>query len=242
MTVTGIDVSGWQGTIDWEKARTMVSFAFIKCFEREWVDAQFRRNWSEAKRVGIQRGAYLFYRANVDAGLQARRMIETLSGDYGELPLVVDLEDEEYAAPWDAAQVSDLQWCLDILEKFSGRRPIIYTARWWADPYLPNAPWISSYDLWVANYVDSPFGKPVMPAGWDAFAFWQWANNGIGSDYGVESKYVDLDVIGCGVATLTTTVDTIDTRDFEITITIQKRAKCPEVITSTKSYLPGLQV
>ncbi len=193
----GIDVSMWQGAINWDKARTRINFAFIKASEGLSVDAQFKRNWVESKRVGgVRRGAYLFYRFSVDPGQQARVMINALAGDYGELPLVVDLEDTSVTGACSAAQLADLRWCLDILERFSGKRPVIYTARWWADPHLGAPAWLSAYDLWVANYVASPAIAPVMPAAWTpgVWKYFQWSNAGIGADYGVQSPTVDLDV------------------------------------------------
>ncbi len=193
----GIDVSVWQGIIDWGKAASKVQFAFIKASEGLFVDAQFKRNWAESKKVGgVRRGAYLFYRFSVDPGQQARVMIDALAGDYGELPLVVDLEDTSVTGACSASQLGDLRWCLDILERFSGKRPVIYTAKWWADPHLGAPAWLSAYDLWVANYVTSPAIAPVMPAAWTpgAWKYFQWSNTGIGADYGVQSPTVDLDV------------------------------------------------
>ncbi len=190
----GMDVSGWQGVINWDIARSKVVFAFIKAVEGVWTDRQFQRNWVEAYRVGVQRGAYLFYRANVDAGQQVRALIESLAGDYGELPIAVDLEDEQCASPWDEQQIADLRWCLDSIERFTGRRPVIYTARWWASPYLGYAPWLMAYPLWVANYVASPDVAPVMPTEWATWKYFQWTSAGNGAEYGVQSDYIDLDV------------------------------------------------
>ena len=192
--MTGIDVSGWQGVIDWDKARTKVVFAFIKATEGVWVDRQFTRNWHEGYRVGVRRGAYLFYRANVDPGQQARTMLDALAGDYGELPIIVDLEDEEHASPWNTSQIAGLRWCLDLLEKFSGKTPIIYTRKYWFDPYIGNVTWAARYPLWVANYTYDPAVVPLMPASWKTWAYYQWSNKGIGADYGVQSEMVDLDI------------------------------------------------
>ena len=149
----GIDVSMWQGAINWDKARTRINFAFIKASEGLSVDAQFKRNWVESKRVGgVRRGAYLFYRFSVDPGQQARVMINALAGDYGELPLVVDLEDTSVTGACSAAQLADLRWCLDILERFSGKRPVIYTARWWAR----HAAASSRCGRWPSRYLPPP--------------------------------------------------------------------------------------
>ena len=194
--MSGFDVSKWQGAMDWAKARAKADFAFIKCSEGLYVDQQFARNWAEAKRVGIKRGAYMFYRFSVDPGQQARTMVQALAGDYGELPLVIDLEDIYVVGLCSTAQIADLRWCLDVLERFSGKRPIIYTAAWWCDPALGNAPWLSSYDLWVANYVAVPTSTPILPMAWlyKGYKYWQWSNAGIGADYGAQSATIDLNI------------------------------------------------
>src|SRR5512146_139615 len=62
MPVQGIDVSAWQGDIDWLKARAAgTQFAFIKATEGgDHLDPKFLENWEGAKRAGIARGAYHF--------------------------------------------------------------------------------------------------------------------------------------------------------------------------------------
>ena len=60
--IQGIDVSRWQGEIDWAKVKDAgTRFAFIKATEGgDHVDPNFKRNWIEAKRHGVPRGAYHF--------------------------------------------------------------------------------------------------------------------------------------------------------------------------------------
>jgi hypothetical protein len=89
----GIDVSFWQGVIDWQAlADAGVKFAFIRAGDGLGTDTQFRRNWAEAKRVGILRGAYVFFRARHSGEEQARVLLRNLGGDVGELPPVLDIE------------------------------------------------------------------------------------------------------------------------------------------------------
>ncbi|MEJ7666178.1 MAG: GH25 family lysozyme [Hymenobacter sp.] len=72
-SVHGIDVSAYQGRIDWpEVARQRVRFAFIKASEGATLrDARFRRNWREARAAGIVSGAYHYFLPNRDGGQQA---------------------------------------------------------------------------------------------------------------------------------------------------------------------------
>ena len=72
-TVPGIDVSYWDSGIDWPKVRaTGQRFVFIKATEADnYSDPTFDDNWVGAKSAGVLRGAYHFYRCNVDPKKQA---------------------------------------------------------------------------------------------------------------------------------------------------------------------------
>ena len=200
--VTGVDVSQWQGHIDWGKLSTKAKFAFIRSAYGTYCDRLIQTNWADAKVAGIARGAYLYYYPMVDPGQQARAVIEALSGDYGELPLVVDVEEPKVPCPWTDKMVADLKWCLDILEQFSGRKPLIYTGTWYWDAYLGSTAWANQYSLWVAQYRKdwTPAARPTLPKAWQdadpakGYRFWQYSSTGTGPDYGAESVFIDLDV------------------------------------------------
>ena len=72
-TVPGIDVSYWNAGIDWPKVRaTGQRYVFAKATEGDYYsDTTFDNNWFGAKSAGLLRGAYHFYRCNVDAKKQA---------------------------------------------------------------------------------------------------------------------------------------------------------------------------
>ena len=197
-SVLGVDVSKWQGDIDWGKVKERAQFVFVRSAYGTYRDGQFQTNWAAAKAAGIARGAYLYYYPVVDPGQQARAVIEALDGDYGELPLVVDVEEPKAPRPWTDAMVSNLRWCLDILERFSRRRPIIYTAGWYWNAYLGEQPWASQYPLWLAWYpkVWTPDLRPTPPKHWvnAGYRFWQYSSTGPGGEYGAQSEYIDLDL------------------------------------------------
>ena len=76
--VPGIDVSYWDAGIDWPKVRaTGQRYVFVKATEGiTYKDSTFKFNWSGAKTAGLLRGAYHFFRCNVDAKKQADYFIE----------------------------------------------------------------------------------------------------------------------------------------------------------------------
>jgi lysozyme len=77
MTLLGIDVSHWQGDVDWfAVARGNVKFAFAKASEGNvTVDPTFKQNWSGIQVADLIRGAYHFARPGRDAETQARRYL-----------------------------------------------------------------------------------------------------------------------------------------------------------------------
>ena len=77
-TVAGIDVSYWNAGIDWPKVRAAGQrYVFIKASEGDYyADPTFDENWRGAKTAGLLRGAYHFFRANIDARKQANKFIK----------------------------------------------------------------------------------------------------------------------------------------------------------------------
>lgn len=90
----GVDVSHHQGTIEWSLLPEQgVDFAYIKATEGgDFVDPAFKRNWREAGRAGIRRGAYHFFTLCRSGAEQALNFIRTVPLEKGSLPPVVDLE------------------------------------------------------------------------------------------------------------------------------------------------------
>src|SRR5690348_15376090 len=97
-TIEGIDVSIYQGTIDWTGvAAAGKKFAVIRVSDGTGnLDSQFARNWSGAKAAGVIRGTYQFFRASEDATAQANLVIDQLNANGGlqadDLPPVADVE------------------------------------------------------------------------------------------------------------------------------------------------------
>jgi lysozyme len=100
--IPGIDVSKWQGEIDWSKvANSGVRFAYIKATEGTgYTDPCFAVNWQSAKSAGVLRGAYHFFHPRLDARSQAKTFYATLGNDPGELPSI-----------WKLQNLPDQPWC-----------------------------------------------------------------------------------------------------------------------------------
>ena len=84
------DVSFYQGAINWDKMETKSPAVIIRAGQNLWVDPQFARNYSEAKRVGMKRGIYWFYDSRIHPDQQANILINLLKDDLPEMEVFCD--------------------------------------------------------------------------------------------------------------------------------------------------------
>lgn len=165
-SVHGIDVSAYQGRIDWaEVARHAVRFAFIKASEGGSLqDPRFARNWRAARAAGICRGAYHYFRPERSGAEQARLFIRTVPLGPGDLPPVLDVEAAQFHDV--AVMRRDVATWLRLVESHYGVRPILYTNHGFYRRHL--AGHFDDYPLWLAHYeVD----RPALPA--SKWIIWQ---------------------------------------------------------------------
>lgn len=171
--LSGIDVSKWQGTVDWKSVQQAgIAFAFARAtYGASEVDSCFAENWQGIQDAGILRGAYHFFLAEDDPAEQAEFFIRTV-GSLGpdDLPPVIDVE---AGSGVNSDLAASVQTWLTTVEQGLGRRPIIYTApSFWNENLTAG---FGSYPLWVAEYgVTSP--KAVN--GWANWTFWQYSSTG----------------------------------------------------------------
>ncbi|MEP7108659.1 MAG: glycoside hydrolase family 25 protein [Ferruginibacter sp.] len=187
--IHGIDVSRHQAVIDWKDVKAMqikdvrIGFGFMKATEgTESVDARFRKNWFEAKKAGIPRGAYHFFNAGKSGKAQAENFIETVNLEKGDLPPVLDVEQIRGTSVFNLQQrVGD--W-IKLIEKHYKVKPIIYTNADFYENYLAGK--FDDYPLWVAHYLVK--NKPRIKRNW---IFWQ--HNETGRVNGINA-FVDFNV------------------------------------------------
>lgn len=178
--VHGIDVSKYQGDIDWVSVRNAgVDFAFIKATEGgNHADEKFWQNWNGAKAAGVPRGAYHFVwwcRPPLEEIAQFERIVPN---DPDSLPPVLDVE----ATPDSKSckrtlqrdeVLADMRVMLQELERFYGKRPIIYTTvDFYQHVMHPNE--FPDYPVWVRSVKHSP---PITYPG-RRWAFWQYQSDG----------------------------------------------------------------
>ena len=186
-TVAGIDVSYYQQDITWKRVRRAgIRFAFIRASDGlGGPDTKFARNWREAKRAKILRGAYQYFRPDQDPTSQADLLINMLAKDRGELPPVLDIETTGGKPPAELVARARV-WIARVRDKL-GVEPIVYTGpEFWRDQARGGD--LATQPLWLAHYTR---GCPAVPAPWTSWQFWQHTDRG--RVPGIEGP-VDLDV------------------------------------------------
>jgi lysozyme len=174
--VQGVDVSHYEGTIDWAQVHgSGIDFAFIKATEStDFIDPNFATNWQEAGAAGVVRGAYHFFRPEVDPVAQADYFIATAGIPLpGDLPLTLDLEVTDTDTAAETAQ-SALTFLARVAAQ-TGRTPIVYTSQSFYGSTLGAPAGFGGYTLWVANWQVT---CPNLPTAWSGWQFWQHADNG----------------------------------------------------------------
>jgi uncharacterized protein (TIGR03382 family) len=175
-TVKGIDVSYYQGTIDWKAvAGDGVEYAFIRVSDgTTTIDPKFETYWAASRANGILHGAYQFFRPNQDPIAQANILLDKIGTPApDDLPPVIDVEATGSLAPAEvAAKVK--QW-VDHVTAALGRAPIIYTGFYfWRD--MVGAPDMTGSPLWHAQYTTAACPNIAPP--WQKWSFWQYTSTG----------------------------------------------------------------
>lgn len=173
----GVDVSRWQGAVDWNAVRAAgIEFAIIRASVGDFYsDERFEENWEGTKAAGIYRSAYHVLRPDQDPVVQIDRF-ESVVGGPGDLPHVLDVELDQGQPNSVIRQRT--QACLELLAVRFGRQPLVYSADWFWTPRIGDQPWVDDYDLWVAHYYWPQVTSPRIPAGWMVWRIWQHSNKG----------------------------------------------------------------
>lgn len=174
-TLRGIDVSEYQGTVDWPSvAASGLSFALARVSDgTDTLDPDFSANWSGIKAAGMVRGVYQFFRASEDPVDQANLLVNQIGTlEPGDLSPIADIEllDGESGA----TLIAHLATWVDRIQALTGRVPIVYASPdfWEA---LPDTGQFSSLGAWVADWGPS---CPDTSTPWTSWQFWQYADDG----------------------------------------------------------------
>lgn len=176
--IQGIDVSRWQGEIDWAKVKDAgTRFAFIKATEGgDHLDPNFKRNWAEAKKAGVPRGAYHFVWWCRSARDQARWIKRHIPREADALPPVLDVEWQNGSQctrkiSKDQA-MAKIQELLAALHQHTGKKPVIYTDINFHEDVLEGE--LNHHPYWLRSTA-APLKHRYNREKWE---FWQFTTTG----------------------------------------------------------------
>jgi GH25 family lysozyme M1 (1,4-beta-N-acetylmuramidase) len=182
----GIDVSSFQGDIDWSSIAADLDFTYAKATEGTYyTNPDFTNQYDGPYDAGLIRGAYHFAIPNNSTGAaQADYFIAHGGGwssDGKTLPGALDIEYNPYGAEcYGLSQSSMVSWVHSFVNEYAAKEhiyPVIYTTTdWWTTCTGDSSAFGSTDPLWVANY--SASGGGPLPAGWGYYTFWQYADSG----------------------------------------------------------------
>lgn len=194
----GIDVSHWQGDINWGKvAGAGYSFAFAKASEGVgWTDVYFHTNTQEGTSAGVLMGAYHYARPDLNnTGEEEAEWFLSVAGDYiesGYLRPVLDLEvkgnlSQEEMSAW------AVEW-VETVKQETGVEPLIYTYYYFILEMFNES--VFDYDLWIAYWTCDPTPTETVPptggfADWD---FWQYQAPGGCGDFSIPGIVGNVDL------------------------------------------------
>jgi lysozyme len=189
--VHGVDVSRWQGNINWQKLRSQgANFAYIKATDGgDHLDPMFRKHWKGAGEAGLKRGAYHFFYWCRSGAEQAEWFIRNVPRAENALPPVIDVEYNHQSRCKKRLSrelvLKKMKTFMDRLEAHYGQRPVIYTA---PDFYRDNLRGeFLDYPFWLRAVAEHP--SKVYPG--RKWVFWQYSGTGL--SHGVTGE-IDLNV------------------------------------------------
>ena len=190
-TVKGVDVSSYQGNIDWPLLASQdIDFAYIKATEgSSSQDRYFSQNWQEASKTDIRIGAYHFFSFESAGQTQAQNFIDTVDSVDNMLPPVIDVEYYGSFTSEDTIDVSavrkELRTMVDILTEEYGMKPVIYVSGSSYKTIVKGS--FEDCGLWYR----SVYSKVPGDVNW---VFWQYSNRHRLQGYDGKEAYIDMNV------------------------------------------------
>jgi lysozyme len=200
-TLKGIDVSHYDGTIDWPTVKSGgIAFSFAKATEgTTYVDPTFATNWNGMKSAGITRGAYHFFHSNMDVTTQVDFYLSTV-GTFspGDLPPTLDLEVTDGSSPATVSSTA-IAW-LDAVAAKTGTKPILYASPSFVTSDMGSPAGLENHAiLWLANYGVT---CPDVPAPYTSWTIWQSSSTATVTGVPGSSGACDIDTFDGNAAAL----------------------------------------
>ena len=174
----GIDVSSWQGSIDWVRVKSSgVQFAYLRIGPVYGCpDSYFERNASECERLGIPYGIYYYSYAgsNSDARREADNVLNWLGGHRPQLPIYIDVEDSKILQDtgFNCSRIASNICSFASRIESAGFESGVYANLYWFNTYLTDSS-LSNLKHWVAQY------GPDTCSYKNDYVLWQYTSSGM---------------------------------------------------------------
>jgi len=182
-TFKGIDISKWQGNVDFNKVKADgIQFVIIKAGEKNFADSKFEQYYKDATAAGLSVGAYWYTHAKSVAEVQAEMnaCINVIKGKKFDYPIFLDIEGDALSSSKATIQNIICAWCDGMFAK-----------KWYGGIYMSKSPLsgldnkvIGKYPIWVAQYASKCSYK-------GSYGMWQYSSTGRVSGI---SGNVDMDI------------------------------------------------
>ncbi|MCR4841718.1 MAG: fibronectin type III domain-containing protein [Eubacterium sp.] len=205
-TYTGVDVSYYQGTIDWEEAADDIDFAILRLGHGDYVDSQFEYNASMCEKYGIPYGVYFYSTAKSVSGAKkdAKICIKNLKGYSPDLPVFWDVEDSSVFKSVSTSKLSKMAFAFCNKISNAGYKAGVYSSVYYWYTYLDKfakkdtkyCHWVAAYRVGCVAYADEA-AIEALGYSWATYKsyhyynIWQYSSSGKVSWDG--STYIDLD-------------------------------------------------
>lgn len=169
----GIDVSHYQGRIDWKRVANEggVSYVYIKATEgADLVDNLYASNLRDARSAGLSVGSYHFYRPRADVDAQFANMTCVVNKKDQDLVPIIDIEDDR--SPSEEVFIANLRRFIERVTKHYGRKPLLYTGQNFYNKHFQGL--FTEYQWMIAKYQDEP---PVLLDD-QFYLMWQYTAKG----------------------------------------------------------------
>lgn len=174
-TLEGIDVSSYEGEVDWQAVAASKAFAFARVSDGTgYLDPYFSRNYLRIRAAGMARGAYQLFEPAQDPVAQAELLLQKIPVplEQGDMPPALDVEITAGLAPEVIA--ANIQAWAAAVQDATGKAPIIFVGRYFWDDYVQaSAP--AGSPLWVVQWTGD---CPNLPTAWSDWLLWQHSYTG----------------------------------------------------------------
>lgn len=180
MEIKGIDISSWQGKIDWKKVSDYgMDFAIIRITEVGNVkDSQFENNFAGCNKYKIPVGVYKYsYAMNIsEIQSEARKVVSVLNGRRIQFPVFLDLEHNNQRALGTESIHKMADAFREIIEAASYKFAIYCNVDWYVNVICSH---LKKYDFWVARYPENDNGTVVERLRPDFGVGWQYSSKAV---------------------------------------------------------------